>query len=101
MINIWLDAINPAPDEFISTKTAISAISVIIHNINKLNTINIISLDSDYKENEQEGYKILSIFEKMKTKHPDFKLPNEIRIHSDKPTARKKMQEIIDNLYNK
>lgn len=99
MINIWLDTINPAPNEFIPTKTAISAIRVIIHNMNKLNTINILSLDTDSKKNEEEGYKILSTFEKMKIKHPDFKLPNEIRIHSDKPVARKKMQEVIDNLY--
>lgn len=101
MINIWLDDIRPAPEGFIHTKTVESTIRTIIHNTNKLNIINILSLDNDLGENEQEGYKVLDILEKMKFKHPDFKLPNEIRIHSANPVARKRMQQVIDKLYRK
>lgn len=100
-INIWLDDIRPAPDGFIWVKNV--AELIIFYNKCVLDTkekINIISLDNDLGENEPEGYKFLDYIEPrvILTNDP---LPNEIRVHSANPVARKRMQTVIDNLYRK
>lgn len=101
MINIWLDDVRPAPNDFIWVKSVIELIN--LYNKCVLDTkeqINIISLDNDLGEDEPEGYKFLDYIEPrvILTNDP---LPNEIRIHSANPVARKRMQKVIDSLYNR
>lgn len=101
-INIWLDDIRPAPDGFIWVKNVNEVICLFLHyqNLDKMKCdINIISLDNDLGENEEEGYKVLDEIEEIYKNNIGIFLPNEIRVHSANPVARKRMQQVIEKLY--
>lgn len=103
-INIWLDDIRPAPDGFIWVKDVNEVVCLFLHhqNLDKMKCdINIISLDNDLGENKEEGYKVLDEIEEIYKNNIGIFLPNEIRVHSANPVARKRMQTVIDNLYRK
>lgn len=103
-INIWLDDIRPAPDGFIWVKTVNEVICLFLHyqNLDKMKCdINIISLDNDLGEGQEEGYKVLDEIEEIYKNNIGIFLPNEIRVHSANPVARKRMEMVIDNLYRK
>ena len=103
-INIWLDDTRPAPDGFIWVKNVNEVICLFLHyqNLDKMKCdINIISLDNDLGENEEEGYKVLDEIEEIYKNNIGIFLPNEIRVHSANPVARKRMQTVINNLYRK
>ena len=99
MINIWLDDVRPAPTGFIWVKTVDELISLYEKCVfNTKEHINIISLDNDLGENIPEGYKFLDYLEYcvMLVNSP---LPNEIRVHSANIVAKKRMNQIIKELY--
>lgn len=111
-MRLWLDDVRPAPEGYRWVKTVESAIfeitrynresdwiwkQYILGNINREDlerydqiwSIEEISCDNDLGENEVEGYKLLNWLEATHRNIP-------IRIHSDNPIARQRMELIIE-----
>lgn len=100
-INIWLDDLRPSPEGFIWVKNVNELID--LYNKCVFDTkeqIGIISLDNDLGEGILEGYKFLDYIEPRVILAGD-PLPEEIRVHSANPVARKRMQQVIDKLYSR
>lgn len=97
-INIWLDDLRTAPEGFIWEKSVEGVMHRIMFSQGNCH-ISILSLDNDLGENQPEGYKVLDELEMLKFNYPNFSLPDEIRVHSANPVARKRMQQVIDKLY--
>ena len=101
MINIWLDDIRPAPEGFVWVKTVEDIIDLWSRCVfDTKERINTISLDNDLGEGIQEGYKFLDYIESRIVLYSD-PLPNEIKVHSANPVARKRMNQIINKLYGR
>lgn len=63
--------------------------------------VEVVSLDNDLGEGIPEGHTFLDELEEKVFNDPSYPIPKEIRIHSANPVARKRMQSVIDRLYNK
>src|SRR5262245_26305764 len=110
-MKVWLDDIRPAPPGWIRTKTVQETITYLA-----LGEVTELSLDHDLGENEQTGYDLLCIIEKMvgegtlssayggaeSSRRWDWSLP-KFHVHSDNPVGRENMRRAIDSivrLYN-
>ncbi len=96
-VNIFLDDCREAPKGFIRTYTVEETLSLLDY---YEGNVGILSLDNDLGEGLREGWEVMAEIEKAYyTK--GYKLPDKIQIHSMNPVAGKRMNDIINKLYNK
>ena len=95
-INIFLDDVRNAPEGYIRTWTVEETVMMIFQN---QGGIDILSLDNDLGLDQLEGYKVLDWMESIVHSDPNFILPDQIRVHSANPVARKRMEVIIQKLW--
>ena len=60
-----------------------------------------LSLDHDLGVDYENGYDVLLWIERQVFTNPGFKLPDNIKIHTANPSARKKMELALNRILNK
>ena len=101
MVSVFLDDIRPAPKGFLRTYTVRETIALIKELQAEGDVIDVLSLDNDLGEGESEGYKVLDWLEEEFFTDGSFVLPNRIVVHSSNPSARMRMEMVIDRLYDR
>ena len=98
-ISIFLDDVRKTPPGFIRTYTVNETIELIQYCQKNHIQINTLSLDNDLGEFERDGYKVMDWIDEEFFVNKDFVLPKQILVHSSNPTAKRRMQQIINRLY--
>lgn len=96
-MKIWLDDIRKPPNGWLYFKTVPELIKFYERNHNE---IKIISLDHDLGEDTPTGYKFITWLEEKIFNGVYNKIP-EIKVHSDNPVGRKKMEHAIIQIEKK
>ena len=100
-MKIFLDDVRETPEGYERTYTVKETIEWIIKAQTEDFKIEVLSLDNDLGEGLEEGYKVLDWLEEKAFGELFFIIPMDIKIHSANPVARRRMQSVIDRLYNK
>jgi len=89
-MKVWLDDVRPVPDNsWIRTETAQQTIELL-----RTEQVEIVSLDHDLGLLEETGYDVIKWIERMVRSTTDYE-PPEIRVHTDNPPARERMNAAI------
>lgn len=100
-LNLFVDDIREAPENFVKVASVFSAIEIIRHN-----KVNILSLDHDlgaYACHGGDAIKILEWLEEAVYNEPDGMkyLPNSVVFHTANPVGRDNMTRIWNSLMRK
>lgn len=100
-VSIFLDDVRKEPQGFIRTYTVNETIELIQYCQTHHIQINTLSLDNDLGEFERDGYKVMDWIDEEFISNKDFVLPKRILVHSSNPTAKRRMEQVINRLYLK
>ena len=100
-ISIFSDDVRKTPPGFIRTYTVNETIELIQYCQSHHIQINTLSLDNDLGEFERDGYKVMDWIDEEFFINKDFVLPKKILVHSSNPTAKRRMEQVINRLYLK
>lgn len=95
-MNIFLDDIRQAPDNYLRAYTAPSTIECL-----KYNEVDILSLDHDLGDTYGcgTGYDVVCWIENEVATNKDYIPPKKIVVHSANPVGRSKMEAGIKKIY--
>lgn len=99
VISIYLDDIRPAPSGFVRTYTAAETVDLLKQCQKDGTQVHILSLDNDLGEGQPEGYTVLDWIEEQVFTDKSFVLPDVILVHSANPSAKARMEMVIERLY--
>ena len=100
-VSIFLDDVRKEPQGFIRTYTVNETIELIQYCQTYHIQINTLSLDNDLGEFERDGYKVMDWIDEEFISNKDFVLPRRLLVHSSNPTAKRRMEQVINRLYLK
>ena len=117
-VNIWLDDLRSCPDGWLHFKSARMCIAALDLMLSSGNTVGVLSLDHDlgacklcnanhdgfdiptHCVHNGTGYDVVCWLEEKVANDLTCNIPAEIRVHSDNPVGRKRMELGINSLLN-